>query len=123
MTAPAWPFPGDTLLDQARRIARSYREALAEHSPETCRSIDWKLAEWGVTWIQPQLVTIDENEWVTVDTAADHTGLTAAAIYKWCSRDGRIERHKGNDGRVRVRIGDVLAANAELRRERAGRQS
>lgn len=122
MTA-AWPFAGDTLLDQARRVARSYRDALEQHAPDSCHSIDHKLAEWGVTWIAPQLVTIDPSEWVTVDVAADHTGLTAAAIYKWCGRDNRIEGRKGNDGRLRVQIGDVLSANAELRRERASRQS
>ncbi len=119
----AWPWPGDTLLDQSRRVARSYRAALLEVDPERCAAIDQQVVEWGQQWIAPQQTTIDPREWVTVDIAADHTGLTASAIYKWVHRDDRVPGQKGNDGRLRVRIGDVLDANAELRRQRAERRS
>lgn len=118
-----WPWPGDTITDQARRVALSYRQALHEAAPEACAVLDRKMLGWGMVWVAPRMTTVNEDEWVTLVVAADHTGLTPAAIYKWLSRDDRVVGRKGSDGRIRVRIGDVLAANAELRRERAARRT
>ena len=123
MTA-AWPWPGDTRVDQARRVAQSYRTALLEHAPALCAQIDDQFLRYGLDWVVPRLQTVNLDEWVTVDVAAEHTGLTVAAIYKWVSRSTEdLQGHKGNDGRLRVRLGDVLEHNAAKRRARKARRS
>lgn len=115
-----WPWPGDTPLDRARRVALSYREALLRHFPDDALDLDGKFAGWGEVWVSPLLSDIDLEEYVTVDVAAQHVGLTAKAVYAWIYKDV-LEAKKGRDGRLRVKLGDVLEVSRELRRKRAGR--
>lgn len=117
-----WPWPGDTQLDRARRVARSYREALLNHFPDDAMDLDEKFVAWGEIWVAPQRSEVDLEEWVTVDVAAQHVGLTPKAIYAWVYKD-TIEGRKGRDRRLRVKLGDVLEVSRELRRKRAGRLS
>lgn len=115
-----WPWPGDTPLDRARRVAASYREALYRHFPDDAMDLDEKFVEWGEIWVAPQMSDVDLEEWVTVDVAAQHVGLTAKAVYAWIYKDA-ITAKKGRDRRIRVKLGDVLEVGRDLRRRRVGR--
>ncbi|EOM77284.1 DNA-binding protein [Rhodococcus rhodnii] len=117
MTRP-WPFPGDSQLDIARRLALAYRAALAERDPAACRALDAEAADFGQSWTVPQTMTVDEDDLVTAGEAADLVGVTAATVYQWAHR-GYIERRTGTDGRTRYRVGDVLDHLAATRRRRA----
>lgn len=116
-----WPWPGDTRTDRAQRCARWYREALHEHAPAVCRDIDSRLiAEFGQQWLAPTLSTRQLDDYVTVDEAAEHVGLQPSAVYKWIDKD-RLDPVRGNDNRIRVRLGDALEVMAENRRKRSAR--
>lgn len=103
-------------------MAASYREALLNHFPDDAFDLDEKFVRWGEVWVAPQLSEIDFEEWVTIDVAAQHVGLTPKAVYAWVYRK-TINSHKGNDERLRVKLGDVLEVSQRLRRKRAARNT
>jgi len=117
-----WPWPGDTPLDRARRVAQSYRNALFDLDEGTCEDLDTRIiGQWGQTWLTPVHVeTVDLDEWVTVDVAALHVGLTAHAVYTWIYRK-KLDARTGNDKRVRVKLRDALDQAAYYRRQREAR--
>lgn len=116
-----WPWPGDTPLDRARRVAASYREALYRHFPDDAMDLDEKFVEWGEIWVAPQLdADVNFEEYVTIDVAAQYVGLSAKAVYAWVYRK-TIDGQKGNDERLRVKLGDVLEESRRLRRKRAAK--
>jgi|GEM_PF-4083834 len=117
-----WPWPGDTPLDRARRVAQSYRLALRNVAENACEDLDAQIIDdWGQTWLRPTLVeTMDLDDWVTVDVAAQHVGLTGYAVYSWIYREKLISR-TGNDKRVRVKLRDAIDQAAIYRRARIER--
>lgn len=118
-----WPWPGDSPLDQARRIAHSYRQELHAADPARCAALDEQFATYGQGWVAPQVAHVDLDDEVTIDEAADLIGLSAYAVYKWVSRDGKLTARQGSDGRLRVVARDVLAVHARHRKQRAARRS
>ncbi|RZT87479.1 hypothetical protein EV383_4404 [Pseudonocardia sediminis] len=118
-----WPWPGDTRTDRAQRCARWYRDLLAEYAPEACAELDGQLVDrYGQTWLRPVRGVEELDDWVTVDIAAEHTGVSVRAVYMWVYRD-KIDGDVGKDGRLRVELRAALDYNAELRRTRAQRAS
>lgn len=115
-----WPFPGDSILDRARRVAQSYRNALTAADPALCRLLDESASEVGEGWVVPQLATVDLDDEVTVEQAAELTGRTTACIHKWINRDRRLSARKNRQGFLVVVVRDVLDVSASLRRKRAG---
>ncbi|WP_378736016.1 hypothetical protein [Nocardia brasiliensis] len=53
MTNDPWPFPRDTALQRARKIAGSYRAALHAVAPERCAELDRRAIELGQGWVAP----------------------------------------------------------------------
>jgi hypothetical protein len=119
IAADPWPWPGDTATDRARRVAGSYREGLLVADPVACDGLDQRMLRLGQHWVVPRRVVLDLEERVSVDVAADHVGRSAAAVYKWIST-GKLTGHRGVDGRLRVRLGDVYDTQRLLRQTRAG---
>lgn len=116
-----WPWPGDTPLDRARRVALSYRHALQGLDGDMCGDIDQQMENWGELWAVPRVELVDLDEWVTIDVAAQHVGLTAKAVYNWVySKD--LASKMGNDKRLRVNLGEALEMNRNLRNKRIARQ-
>lgn len=121
MSASTWPWPGDSALDRARRVARSYRETLLAEFPDACAALDRRLVDQlGQAWLVPTLATVDLDEWVTIGVAAEHVGLSEQGVYAWVYA-GKIEARKGRDGRVRVQLGKALEVKALQRQRRARR--
>ena len=123
MTKPRqWPVPGDTPLDQARTIARGYREALRHVAPELCAKLDAQAHNLGQQWIAPLRETIDLDAMFTARDLAAYLGSphTVDQIRQWASR-GQITRHRSDDGRTVYRLGDALDHIAGQRRRRAHR--
>lgn len=122
MTKPrrnAWPWPADTQLDRARRVAQSYRAELLARLPDVCAALDAAMLERGQRWVVPRPAVADLDEWVTVSVAAEHVGLTDQAVYAWVYR--RKLRSKTLDGRVVVPLAEALEVKAGQRRERVRR--
>src|SRR5213080_2797387 len=99
---PRWPWPEDSTLDRARRIALFYRAELAAHAPEACDVLDRSARQFGEAWVVPQSATVDMEDEVTVEHAAELVGRTTAAIHKWINRDGRLNSRRDKQGRLLV---------------------
>lgn len=111
-----WPWPGDTPLDRARRIARSYRDALHVADHHTCAYLDQRARDLGQGWIVPKPLGWDRDDLLTQDEVADMCDVRLATVRQW--------RHRGMptvdtaDG-LRYRVADVLDYHAQRRRRRA----
>ena len=65
----SWPWPADSPLDRARRVARSYRELLLAQLPDACRALDEEMIRRGQGWVLPQVDPYDPSELLTADEA------------------------------------------------------
>lgn len=82
-----WPFPGDTQLDRARKIAQMYRTRLRALNTDACDDADRTAAEFGETWVTPQLAVVDDADAITGDEAADLVNVTEDVIRQWACTD------------------------------------
>ena len=110
----SWPYPGDSPLAKARRIARAYREIAARADPEATTELDQRIVGWGEVWIAPRMVRFDLDDWLSPADAADIAAVSIAALRQWRAR-GRLTGRRTHDG-WRYRARDVLALAAEVRR-------
>lgn len=118
MTDP-WPWPADTQLDRARRIAQSYRDELAKIAPERCAQLDDRARQFGQGWVAPDLVTVDVDELLPAAEVAKLVGVQRQTIYQWAYR-GYIPTHRAPHTRGSLyRVGDVFDHIAATRRRRA----
>lgn len=117
-----WPFPGDTEVDKARRVARDYRGALARHAPEVCAQLDSAARRLGQNWVAPSRADLDLNAELAPARLAEYLAgeVTANQISQWGSRN-KIRRRTDRDGHTVYRVGDVLDELARQRRARAER--
>lgn len=118
MTEP-WPWPADTPLDRARRVAQSYREALLARVPDLCGQLDRRMVQLGQGWVAPQLDRYHELDLLTVLEAAEYCQVQVKTIYEWRRRGLRITDTP--DG-ARYRVGHLREYRAQrrIRRVRAG---
>lgn len=67
-----WPYPGDSPLTRARKIALMYRAALGAANPNLRDECDATAAAYGETWVAPRLATHNDNDWLNPRDAADY---------------------------------------------------
>jgi hypothetical protein len=100
-----WPFPADTTLERARRIARSYRDALMNFAPEHCRSLDERAVQVGQAWVCPTQLSAAAAE-EALDSVmgpkdiAVLLGVPAATIYGWASKGLLVRATEDADGKA-----------------------
>lgn len=111
-----WPFPGDSELARARRVAREYRQQLHTVNPSVCLAVDRKMAEYGETWVLPRLVVHDLDDWLTVAQACDLAAVKPATLRQWRAR-GRLTG-RTVDGRWEYLAREVLAVVSSVRYRR-----
>jgi hypothetical protein len=111
-----WPYPGDSPLARARRIAQAYREHLMVADPDACTRIDAQLREWGEAWMVPRTIVCDLDDWLDPADAADLVCVTVATIRQWRGRGRLAGRHTRNGWRYRAR--DVIAVAATARKRK-----
>jgi hypothetical protein len=119
----AWPIPGDTAADRARRIAQDLHRRLARHDPDEAAQVAARAAELGEPWLTPRPDALDLDALLSAPDMADYLAgdITADTIRQWASR-GHIRRHKDDHGRTVYRVGDILDHVAQQRRHRAARR-
>lgn len=115
-----WPWPADTPTERARRVARSYRDALQRHAPEECEQLDERTRKLGQGWIIPAILTVDPDDLLTRFQAGDYCGVRAKTISEWRQRGLKVTPTPDGD---RYRVGDLIEYQAELRRKRISRAS
>jgi excisionase family DNA binding protein len=105
-----WPWPGDTQLDRARRIANSLLTLLpGDEQPM------WQARAHGLgeTWLGEDLIRWSVDDVVTTQEAAAILHVSDSTIRKWHS-----EGDLPNVRRGRYRVGAVIDCSAERRRRR-----
>ena len=115
MTKDLWPWPADTPTDRARRVARSYRDALYGLDPQLCGRMDAQCAHLGQGWIVPSVLTVQPDDLLTRWQAADYCSVRVNTITKWKARGLAVTETPDGD---RYRVGDLIEYQAELRRKR-----
>lgn len=114
---PAWPWPADTPLDRARRVAQFYRDALRRADIDAADTIDEWAAARGQGWVVGSTWVYDEEELLTLDEVADLAHVQVTTVYHWHQRG--LPYTSTVDG-VRVRAGDLVRWQRDRRRARLG---
>src|SRR6266571_1876209 len=117
MTADPWPWPGDSPLDRARRVARSYRDALRHADPALCARLDHHSRALGQHWIVPRPLDHEPDDLLDAHAVADMCDVQINTVRVWHSRGLRAITTP--DGQ-RFRVGDVLDYHQQRRYRRAG---
>lgn len=118
MTSP-WPWPGDTQLARARRVAHAYRARLLEAAPDACAELDALMHRWGQAWAIPKLLTVAHaDDYVTAAEAADLACCTLDRI-RQLRQSGRLPGERISERKYRYRVGDIMALGTKTR-ERGG---
>ena len=118
MNPSPWPWPGDTPLDRARRVARTYRDNLNNLDPALCAQLDQRCRDLGQGWIEPQALAHGPDDLLTAEEVADMCNVQPSTVRQW--------KHRGLpvvttvDG-PRYRTGDVLTYHSERRVRRANK--
>lgn len=108
MVNPGWPYPGDSPVVRARRVALAYRARLAELDEPACTALDELCRQWGQGWAVVHLLTFDWEDWLTPRQAAELASVQVRHIAK-LRRNGRLNGRR-NEGRWEYQAGEVLAA-------------
>lgn len=114
--ADSWPWPGDSPLDRARRVARTYRDTLNRVAPDACAQLDARAAELGQSWITPKPLAHEHEDLLTANEVADMCDVKPATIRQWRRRG--LPTVDTVDG-LRFRVADVLNYQAQRRYRRA----
>jgi hypothetical protein len=102
-----WPWPGDSPLARARKVAVGYRTRLQTADPASCDELDAKVHDWGETWALPKLITVDDESVLTAAQAAEYLGVSMPAV--------RLLRLSGRLVGMRVGRGPWFYRGADLR--------
>lgn len=114
-----WHRPGDLPVDRAREVARTCWEALHRVDPESANLIAQAAAAAGEHWLAPEISRCSLDDVVTVVEAAQLVGRSARWGYQWVAEDRERRLILGRDGRMRVRVRDVLEHVAQERRAKS----
>jgi hypothetical protein len=85
-TPDPWPWPADTPLDRARRIASEFRDALSTRDPEEAARMEDRAVALGQGWIKPKVVQFEDDELLTFQEAADYCSVRPRTVDMWRSR-------------------------------------
>ncbi|MFN3600520.1 MAG: MerR family transcriptional regulator [Dietzia sp.] len=114
MTA-RWPFPADSPLDRARRVAASYREA-ARSAGVDVAGLDAHFARLGESWPGGVESTTDDDH-LTAAEVEEQLSIPATRVRQWRVR-GLLE--PVSLAPTRYRAGDVRRLEAAMRTRRRG---
>lgn len=93
-----WPYPGDSPVARARRIALAYRQAALGEDPSVAVArLDAKCQEWGEGWVTPKLALFEPDDLITVQQAAELVSVhpdTIGALRRSGRLPGRMINRK-----------------------------
>lgn len=112
-----WPWPGDSPLDIARRVAQMYRRGWERIDPGGVALLDAQMAAAAQRWILPAVHTYEPTDLLTAELAADAMNVSRRTIYSW--RERGLKPVETPDG-PRYRYQDLQRWVAEARRRRRG---
>lgn len=111
----SWPWPADTSLERARRLARAYRDALARVDGPAAAALDRWAVDHGQPWIAAQEWEYDEDRLYTLAEVAEKCHVVLRTVYQWHQRG--LPYVRTADG-LRVRAQDLVRWEQERRQRR-----
>lgn len=125
-----WPFPGDSPVVKARKVALAYRsvaeelhKALLAHQAEAAdpvADLDQRFRKWGITWHAEATIVHSDDDWVSAKEAANLVHLSKGAISR-LRATGRLKGEwRGYHDGYYFRVGDVYALSNEVRSRKLG---
>lgn len=128
-TNPKWPWPGESPLDRARRIAISYRTHLHAKAPQVCAELDRAAVAVGEGWIAPHLVAHEPTDPLTTSQAAEMAGVSVWLVRRWACMthpdrpdEPLLPRYRRIGREMTYLAQHVEAAAEAYRRAHAGRR-
>ncbi len=130
-----WPWPVDTPLDRARKVAGMYRQHLKTAAPAVCATLDDTVRGFGEDWLLDREQVIDPDREVTTSEAAEMVRVHPDTVRRWACLEHPDDPTRpllaryGRRGRERTYIaGKVIeaaawAAQGKLARARNLRQA
>jgi hypothetical protein len=112
--ADPWPWPADSPLDRARRVATTYRQALETHAPGLCAQLDDKCRKLGQAWVLPTAV-YEDDDLLTTELAADYLNVRPRTVDEYRRRG--LPATSTPDG-PRYRVADIRSWVTARRRNR-----
>lgn len=107
-----WPWPKDTHEDRLKRIIDSYRTALMDADPATCRILDARMAEYGQGWIASGVI-VDVERLATAQEVSEEFDINPWNIHDWARRHpDQIPKRGKKDGKTLFRLGDIIVYQA-----------
>lgn len=79
----AWPYPGETALLRARRVALAYREYLKQANPSLCDALDETMRSFGQDWVAPTVYRYSPGDALTTAEAALLVSVRQETIRQW----------------------------------------
>lgn len=113
-----WPWPTDSVLERARRVAGFYRHALQDVDPQVCAALDRDASRLGQGWVVPSPSRFEPDDLLTTAEAAQEFHVSAATIRKWVHLG--LTRTRTESG-SRYRLRDLHEFDAARRKRRGGR--
>lgn len=106
-TMPDWPFPEDSSIERARKVAIAYRTALLDALPDQCAILDERMRYFNQTWVLGHADLWDDNDLISGKEAAGLLSVTPGAVRHYRLR-GYLCGYRTTEGWY-YRVADVRA--------------
>jgi hypothetical protein len=103
-----WLWPEDDRLGRRTRVARMYRERLADIDAAACAELDEVMTVLGQQWVYgDRSDSYEDHELLTLDEAAEWADVSRNTVSQWISR-GHLARRINADKRITVLMADLI---------------
>lgn len=109
-----WPYPGDSPVVRARRVAWMYRLALQHCDPDRCKELDERMRVLEQAWAIPRHTTLDLTDWVDAHEAADIAGISLSGIRKMRAA-GYLKGRRQSERKWEYQVAELLALATKAR--------
>lgn len=100
-----WPWPDDR-FERRSRIARMYRDKLADIDAVACAELDEIMAAYGQTWIIDGPY-VPPEALLTEAQVAEFADVSRRTVQKWVER-GHLERRVNADQQIVFLMADLI---------------
>jgi hypothetical protein len=100
-----WPWPDDR-FERRSRVARMYRDALADCDAAACAELDEVMVAYGQTWIVDGPYIAPETL-LTETQVAEWADVSRRTVQKWVER-GHLERRVNADKQICYLMADLV---------------
>lgn len=100
-----WPWPDDR-FERRSRIARMYRDRLADADAAACAEIDEVMVAYGQTWVVDGPY-VPPEELLTIDQAAEWADVSRNTVSQWIAR-GHVERRVNANKQIVLLMADLI---------------